>query len=345
MQHRITEPGPLLDSRGHLVEEGWASSLIKTYSREAVKASALRKKEWDYYYILDQDKEIFLTFTISDLGYIGLSALAWIDFKSGKFSQTDEMSILPLGKTGLPPDSSSGTVSYKGKKLSIHYDVSGGVRKITAQAPALTAPDGGTGFSCDLILTENPKDDSMVIATSWRENRKAFYYNQKINNMTVSGKARLGSAEYIFNPENSFGGLDWGRGFWTYKNRWFWSSASGKIGKDIFGFNLGYGFSDRTPASENMLFFNGRAHKLGEVLFSYNPENYNAPWKISDNENRLLLDFVPRVDRNSRTDLGIIKSVQHQVFGLFSGEAVLDSGDRIKIKDFPGFAEDVLNWW
>jgi hypothetical protein len=34
-------------------------------------------------------------------------------------------------------------------------------------------------FSCDLSLDQDPDMDSLVIATSWKENRKAFYYNQK----------------------------------------------------------------------------------------------------------------------------------------------------------------------
>ena len=40
-----------------------------------------------------------------------------------------------------------------------------------------------------------------------------------------------------------------------------------------------------------------------------------------------------------------IVSHQHQVFGLFSGKAVLDDGRVIEVKDFPGFAEKVENKW
>ncbi|HPE90369.1 MAG TPA: DUF2804 family protein [Spirochaetales bacterium] len=40
-----------------------------------------------------------------------------------------------------------------------------------------------------------------------------------------------------------------------------------------------------------------------------------------------------------------MKSVQHQVFGEFTGKAVLDDGQAIRVDRFLGFAEDVLNWW
>ncbi len=47
------------------------------------------------------------------------------------------------------------------------------------------------------------------------------------------------------------------------------------------GWNLGYGFSDRTPATENMIFYQGTAHKLDEVTFHMDTGNYLAPWKIT----------------------------------------------------------------
>ena len=51
------------------------------------------------------------------------------------------------------------------------------------------------------------------------------------------------------------------------------------------------------------------------------------------------------MDRASCTDVRLIKSDQHQVFGRYSGKAVLDDGTAINVKDFPGFAEKVENKW
>ena len=41
----------------------------------------------------------------------------------------------------------------------------------------------------------------------------------------------------------------------------------------------------------------------------------------------------------------LIKSDQHQVFGRFTGRAVLDNGTVVEFADFPGFAEKVSNKW
>ena len=70
-----------------------------------------------------------------------------------------------------------------------------------------------------------------------------------------------------------------------------------------------------------------------------------SPWKLHDNEGRLQLDFYPIIDRKDITDIGVIASRQHQVFGRFNGIAVLDDGTTLKIADKIGFAEKVFNKW
>ena len=57
------------------------------------------------------------------------------------------------------------------------------------------------------------------------------------------------------------------------------------------------------------------------------------------------MDFVPIINRASYTDLKLLKSLQNQVFGRFTGKAVLDDGTVVEIKDFIGFAEKVENAW
>ena len=66
---------------------------------------------------------------------------------------------------------------------------------------------------------------------------------------------------------------------------------------------------------------------------------------ISTVDGRFEMDFVPIMDRAANTDFIILGSNQHQVFGRFSGKAILDDGRIIEIKDFLGFAEKVANKW
>lgn len=163
--------------------------------------------------------------------------------------------------------------------------------------------------------------------------------------MPAEGEINIAGESYKFSKEDSFAGLDWGRGNCTYKNRWYWASASDVHDGVRVGWNLGYGFTDRTPASEDMLFYDGKAYKLDRVEWKFNPDNYMEPWEFTSNDGRFEMVFSPAIDRASKTNLLIIKSIQHQVFGYYTGFFVLDNGTKIEVENILGFAEDVLNHW
>ena len=73
--------------------------------------------------------------------------------------------------------------------------------------------------------------------------------------------------------------------------------------------------------------------------------DYLAPWKFTSDDNRFYMDFTPVLDRSACMNAGVLKSDQHQVFGRFTGECVLDDGTALSFRDFPGFAEQVENKW
>ncbi|HAE20872.1 MAG TPA: DUF2804 domain-containing protein, partial [Spirochaetaceae bacterium] len=255
MQTEITAALELLDSKGCLRTEGWARRPYWRYERGAIRASALRIKEWDYYSILSHEGRYGITLTASDLGYAGLYALCFLDFDRGYSHQADTLRVLPLGRAGFGPDSDQGRLRYADKALSLDFEYKPGLRILSFSAPDMRAANGKLGLEGRIALEQPPALESMNIATSWAENRRAFYYNRKINCMPASGSFSIGGDIYTFSPAKDFGALDWGRGRWTYENRWYWASASGYLGGKAFGFNLGYGFSDRSPASENALVY------------------------------------------------------------------------------------------
>ena len=201
--------------------------------------------------------------------------------------------------------------------------------------------DGKT-LNCDIRL-EQPKMDTMVIATPWAEDEHAFYYNQKINCMRASGTCTLGDKTYTFNPETDFGTLDWGRGVWTYDNTWNWGSGNAVVNGKPFGFNIGYGFGDTKAASENIIFYDGVGHKLDDITFNIPESGYTDPWTITSSDGRFEMDFVPIIDRAAKIDAKVIITDQHQVFGKMSGTAILDDGTKLEVKDLVCFCERVHN--
>lgn len=68
------------------------------------------------------------------------------------------------------------------------------------------------------------------------------------------------------------------------------------------------------------------------------------PWHFTSNDGSIDMIFTPLVDRHDDTDALIIKSLQHQVFGVFKGYAIIE-GKKVEFDNMLGFAEKVKNCW
>ena len=351
-QHEIKETRPLLDEKGRLAEPGFSRRHLQQYDRSKIAAPKFRIKEWDYYYV--GNDHYGLAITVADLGYLGMDSISILDFDNKWQCTKSPIAPLPMGRKKLPPSTLEGDVKSSGKNHYISYKQKGSERIITFMTNDFwkgEPVEGEIKLCC-------PDQDSMVIATPFADAPKCFYYNEKINCMPASGEIRLAGRNIVFDSADSFGTLDWGRGVWTRDNVWYWGSASGIHDGVRFGFNIGYGFGDTSAATENMLFYDGKAHKLSKVRFvipalpgktistdKIGGEFFIKPWRFTSDDGRFNMIFKPILDRSSRTNAGFILSDQHQVFGRYTGTAVLDDGTVLEIKDLLGFAEKVHNRW
>lgn len=335
--HEVTKKQRLLNDDGSINEPGFSKSMLQSYNRNDIKAPSFRIKEWDYYLVLCDD--FAFAFTISDDGYIGLQSVSILDFnKPWEHTQTI-LNPFPMGKLKMPNSSNDGNCIYEDNRLQMKFVVNEGKRRIICNFEKFYE---GKTFKCDITL-QQPKMDTMVIATPWPDKKTAFYYNQKINCMRASGSAIFDGIKYIFDPETDFGTLDWGRGVWTYDNTWYWGSGNGIVDGKPFGFNIGYGFGDTSAASENMVFYDGIAHKLDNITFHIPEDSYESPWTFTSSDHRFEMNFIPIIDRKAKTSLGVIVTDQHQVFGRISGKVTLDNGKVLDINNLTCFAEWVHN--
>ena len=346
MQHEITKTQKLLDSNGNIAEPGFAKKLFWQYDRADIKAPRIRIKEWDYYYIGNRDYGLCLT--LSDSGYVSCLTVSYLEFGDKPLQMNDsEIGVMPLGKLNMPPTSEKGDTHATVGTCDMHFENDGEVRHLYGTYDNYCNTKKRLTF--DVKLTDFP-EESMVIATPFDKD-KHFYYNQKINCMRAEGFFEFDGKRYEFNRENgALGTLDWGRGVWTYDNTWYWGSGQMVLDDgSTFGFNIGYGFGNTGAASENMLFYNGKSHKLEDITFNIPMKDgkylYTEPWTFTSSDGRFEMDFKPIIDRESPLDLKVICMLPHQVFGLMSGKAILDDGTEIIIKDKLVFAERVHNKW
>lgn len=342
MQHEITSAEPLLDGSGNLREPGYAKRLLPIYRRRDIKAPASRIKEWDYYLIANEHFAVALT--IADNGYMGLDSVSFLHFDQGWERTKSPMRAFPMGKTALPERSDSGVSASAGRDYALVFRHTAEGRELSFHMDDFL---DGQSIDGSLLLSDEP-EESVVICTPF-DKPGHFYFNQKINCMRARGQVQLGGDMYTFDPADSFGVLDWGRGVWTYHNTWYWGSASGLAEGVPFGWNIGYGFGDTSAASENMLFYGGKAHKLSQVRFHIpqkdGRDDFLAPWRFDSDDGRFEMSFRPLLDRAACTDFKLLKSDQHQVFGRFTGQVILDDGQVIRVEDMLGFAEKVENKW
>lgn len=341
MQHEITQSHPLLNEDGDLTEAGYATRLLPVYNKPDTRWHRFHTKEWDYYYIGDQHHGLALT--IADNGYMGLDSISMLDFDRRWEITKSAMQLMTMGRKGLPATSVSGDVASDSRHCRMRFANDGRTRVLDAVMDGFRGADTVVAH---VELTDVP-DDSMVICTPFDKPRH-FYFNQKINGLRARGTVQLGGETWTFEPDSALATLDWGRGVWTYSNTWYWSSLNAPIDGHRFGFNLGYGFGNTTAASENMLFYDGKAVKVDQVSFAIpahdGKDDFMAPWKISSNDGLVNLDFIPVLDRHADTDMGIIASYQHQVFGRFSGYCRIGRR-KVVLDGLMGFAEKVRNRW
>jgi len=340
-QVRITEPTLLLGEDGNVLKPGYCTTNLYVYNRENIKAHPSRIKEWDFYQISNDRYTVQIVF--GDISFAGFGSFAFFDRETGE--REDALSVIPLtfGKMNMPRTTETPhkiSVGYAGTKLRVV--AAKNKRYLTADIRARR-----NRIKADLELEVMDGLESLVMAVPFEDLPGYFYLNQKMNSMPVKGYVEIGSRIFGFSPQNSFAVLDWGRGVWPYKCHWYWGNGTTRLEDgSLFGFEIGWGFGDMSAATENMLFYNGKGHKIGEVHLENNiHKDYMQPWVFSSSDGRFEMTMTPEYDNYTSSRIGPIGNRCHQVYGKWNGTVVLDDGKELHIKDMTAFCEYSDNRW
>ena len=343
-QCELTSPSPLLDRHGNLNQIGWARQPILDCNLEDAcfyRLRALQRfrvKRWDYYGLTTPGR--FFSMTLADLGYAGQVFAYTVGL--GNADYHEETLTIPFGRgIFLPRNSTEGISAFEDHRVRMAFEVLPDGRRLRLDWPGF---EGGKGLSAQCELALPPEHESLVIVIPIAGKR--FYYNRKVNCMPAQGWLQYGGERYDLRPKESLGNLDWGRGVWAYQSYWVWASASGFLadGRTV-GLKLGYGFGDTSAATENAVILGGRIHKLGQVDFAFTPGDYLRPWRMTSPDGRLTLELVPFRERLARTNLALITSEVHQMFGQYRGTLQTDVGEVIRLEGLTGFAEEHHARW
>ena len=342
-QQSLQGPAKLLNPDGSLTQAGWArqpvldANLEDNHFYRIHALQKLRLKVWDYYAITTPSH--FFSFTISDVGYLGMVFAYVIEFDTKEYRE--QTLTLPLA-TGvrLPRNSTEGVSEYVKDDFLMRFTAQNDARTISVRWPGF----GKGKLNAELHLACPPEHESMTIVIPIQGNR--FYYNRKINCMPASGWVEYQNQKFEMDPATCLGSLDWGRGVWEYQSFWVWASASGFLtDRRRIGLNLGFGFGDTSAATENCFILDGKIHKLDDVQFSYNNQNFKAPWSMRSPDGRLDLVFTPFFERVAKSDALVLKSEVHQMFGAYNGSVETEEGEKLTLSNVIGWAEEHHARW
>ena len=336
-QHEITEPIELLNPDGSLKARGWARHPLIMYNPQCVPGHLQsRLKEWDAYLVVTP--EVVLSITISDIRLVSFVSYELIEFAT----DTKESGlVLQFGSMGFMPLDMFGSIDFSqgGNSLSVEYDQ--GVRVLTAhfEESLLSA-------ECDfsIVLAQDPNEEDVAAAAPFYP-PDTFFYENKIVGMTASGEVTVKGKTYTFDPVDSFGVLDWGRGIYPHINEWHWGVAAGYVDGGIAGFNIGDGWLDNSLGTSNAQKINGVLHKLYYVYFDYDPNRILDNWHVVSDDGKFEATLEPFYYQKTGMmilDLGMLLD---KVYGRCSGTMTKDDGTVVEFEDLIGFIEWSSQRW
>jgi hypothetical protein len=99
--------------------------------------------------------------------------------------------------------------------------------------------------------------------------------------------------------------------------------------------------------TENGICVDGRLTKIGDELeFTYDAGDYMRPWTVRSRASDAIdLKLVPFFERVAKTDLLVMRSEVHQVFGHYSGTVVAGGGEKLGIDGLVGWVEQHKARW
>ena len=334
----LTKPVRLSLNDGTLNPEsaGWARHPIVTSN---LSGASMRKKKWNYWCITSDD--ILFSATISHIDYAASLFVYLYDRHTGEF--VEKTVTVPFGIGVRMPEEVRAPLFVDRSGFAIRF-----LEKPDATELFVTIRDfGGKPLDAYVEIARPEGYESLNVVIPWSESQ--YQYTAKQPALPAFGTVEWGGYRHHLDSRNqSFACLDFGRGKWPYRSSWNWGSASGRD-KDghAIGLNLGGKWTDGTGQNENGIVVDGVLYKIHEDLdWDYDPSDLMRPWTIRDKANeRVALTFYPSFERLAETNLGVIQSKVHQMFGHYEGTVVTDGAGTLQISDLFGWAEDHHAKW
>jgi hypothetical protein len=313
---------------------GWAR---KPIVRCNLKGAWPRKKKWNYWCVIGPD--CLFSATISDLDYVGMVFVYYLDFRTLAF--TEKTVMVPLAKGIRMPMGVEDSVQYHNSDIEVSF-----VREREGTGIRVKTDDfDGKHLEVNIRVSRPSGHETLNVVIPW--NDRQYQFTSKQEALPAKGSLAIGEKMYAFTEDSTYATLDFGRGIWPYRSSWNWAMGAGKVEGHTVGLNLGGTWTDGTGMTENGVVIDGKLHKISdELAFRFDPLDHMLPWTVATKHtDEVGLVFTPFYEREAKSDLLFIHSKVSQMVGRFDGEIRTGEGECIRIREMLGTIEDHHARW
>ncbi|MEH6562860.1 MAG: DUF2804 domain-containing protein [Marinobacter sp.] len=266
-----------------------------------------------------------------DLKLLGNGFFYLYDFASGQMLEQSFMSPLALS-TRIEPYPEHGCASFSKGEVSMRIRPFVGGRSISVSAPG--------GIRVELTLKEDNDPLRLVCPAGYN----GWVFTRKSAGLPVEGEIRWGHRIWRCD-ETTRGAIDWSCGFMRRETAWSWASLAGQLqdGRSL-GLNLAAGVNE-TGMTENALWLDGQCQKLGAARFYFDRYHTGGDWRVTTEDGRVDLHFVPAGARTEKLNAGMLASNFRQYVGTFNGTITGEDGNKIAVTGLQGLVEDHFARW
>ena len=298
---------------------------------EAAYRARFRMKSWQYMTAVSGD--LFIAFVVGTAGFASNGFVYAVDLATGEMAKKFAITPLQIGTT-LSSTSARGSHRFATTGLSVGIENLEQGRSFAAKVESHEV-SARLGFSC------TPRDEHLSLCVPLPGGR--WNYTHKFMAFRVDGVVTVGGREFRFDPETSFGTLDFTKMYALRHAIWKWVALAGrtKQGK-VIGLNLVDPTPD-APISENSVWIDGQHEQLVDVQIVVDGDSTAAPWSCTAESLDCTSKPVAHVEQH--LDMPLVKHTLRHVVSTFSGRVRTKSGLVHDFENIVGIAEDFDNLW
>lgn len=273
--------------------------------------------------------EIMAGLAVVDLKYASNAFFYVYSKKNKKFVEVKKIGIPLLTSVFISSDPANPLFHFKSDSLSMEFSN----YRIKANSDRI---------KLDAVL--DPSGTSPLRICT-KAGYRGWVYTEKTTPLGITGVIDIDGKEILLESPETLALMDWTCGYMRRHTCWNWASTACRLGDDRqLGLNLSWGVNE-TGWTENAFWLDGKMTRCSNSIFIFDRDDLMKPWKIYSEDGKIDLDFVPEATRSEKLWALVAASRFTQLSGVFNGVLRTSEGDKIILKDIPGWTEDHFAKW